>query len=156
MFVLPQGSLSSVNGVVVSQGGSARLSRDIMKRREHWLKSIIQWQTEFLDSLSAQEFVDGITRDLLGRVVFVFTPSGELLHLPKVSILSCWRLSSGQTLQAKSDLLSSDSHEGFYYHIQKIHVLWPFALHLCHCFNAFSCSRVLSDPIIIAGYDYED
>ena len=66
--------------------GSARLSRDVMKRREHWLKSIIQWQHEFLDSLTAQEFVDGITGDVLGRGVFVFTPSGEILRLPKVSM----------------------------------------------------------------------
>ena len=57
-----------------------------MKRREHWLKSIIQWQHEFLDSLTAQEFVDGITGDVLGRGVFVFTPSGEILRLPKVSL----------------------------------------------------------------------
>ena len=57
-----------------------------MKRREHWLKSIIEWQREFVDSLTAREFVDGITDDLLGRGVFVFTPSGDLLRLPKVQI----------------------------------------------------------------------
>ena len=57
-----------------------------MKRREHWLKSIIEWQNEFLGSLTAQEFVDGITGDLLGRGVFVFTPRGEILRLPKVHI----------------------------------------------------------------------
>lgn len=56
-----------------------------MKRREHWLKSIIEWQNEFLGSLTAQEFVDGITGDVLGRGVFVFTPNGEIMRLPKVS-----------------------------------------------------------------------
>lgn len=74
-----------MNGVL-AQGGAARLSRDVMKRREHWLKSIIEWQNEFLGSLTAQEFVDGITGDLLGRGVFVFTPNGEIMRLPKVSV----------------------------------------------------------------------
>ena len=67
------------------QPASARLDRDVLKRREHWLKSIIEWQREFVDSLTAREFVDGITDDLLGRGVFVFTPSGDLMRLPKVS-----------------------------------------------------------------------
>lgn len=62
----------------------------MLKRREHWLKSIIEWQKEFVDSLSAREFVDGITGDLLGRGVFVFTPNGDLMRLPKVSVSVCW------------------------------------------------------------------
>nr|XP_016434843.1 PREDICTED: putative GTP diphosphokinase RSH1, chloroplastic isoform X1 [Nicotiana tabacum] len=33
--------------------------------------------------MSSREFVDTITRDLLGSRVFVFTPGGEIKHLPK-------------------------------------------------------------------------
>ncbi len=55
-----------------------------MARRINWLNSIREWQSEFVNSLSAREFVDCITDDLLGRGVFVFTPSGEVMRLPKV------------------------------------------------------------------------
>jgi hypothetical protein len=55
-----------------------------MTRRINWLNSIREWQSEFVNSLSAREFVDCITDDLLGRGVFVFTPSGEVMRLPKV------------------------------------------------------------------------
>jgi GTP pyrophosphokinase len=33
--------------------------------------------------MSSREFVDTITRDLLGSRVFVFTPKGEIKNLPK-------------------------------------------------------------------------
>lgn len=56
-----------------------------MARRVQWLKAIQEWQEEFVDSLSAREFVDCILDDLLGQSVFVFTPSGDLLRLPKVA-----------------------------------------------------------------------
>lgn len=56
-----------------------------MQRREHWLNSIIEWQKEFVECLTAREFVDGITDDLLGRGVFVFTPRGNIMRLPKVT-----------------------------------------------------------------------
>ena len=55
-----------------------------MTRRINWLNSIREWQLEFVNSLSAREFVDCVTDDLLGRGVFVFTPSGEVMRLPKV------------------------------------------------------------------------
>jgi GTP pyrophosphokinase len=32
--------------------------------------------------LTAEEFVDTVTGDLLGRRVFVFTPSGGVMNLP--------------------------------------------------------------------------
>ena len=55
-----------------------------MARRVNWLNSIRDWQQEFVGSLSAREFVDCITDDLLGQGVFVFTPSGAVMRLPKV------------------------------------------------------------------------
>ena len=65
--------------------GSIRLDDATMARRVQWLKAIQEWQEEFVGSLSAREFVDCILADLLGQSVFVFTPSGDLLRLPKVS-----------------------------------------------------------------------
>lgn len=67
-----------------------KLDQQVMTRRINWLNSIRDWQSEFVNSLSAREFVDCITDDLLGRGVFVFTPSGEVMRLPKVpSHLMC-------------------------------------------------------------------
>lgn len=67
-------------------GGAVRaqkLGKDALMRRVNWLNSIREWQDEFLGSLSAQEFVQCIRDDLLGQTVFVFTPSGDIMRLPK-------------------------------------------------------------------------
>ena len=45
-------------------------------RQVAWLSNIREWQEEFLGVLTAEEFVDTVTGDLLGRRVFVFTPTG--------------------------------------------------------------------------------
>lgn len=42
-----------------------------------WLNAIREWQEEFVGNMSSREFVDTVTRDLLGSRVFVFTPRGE-------------------------------------------------------------------------------
>ncbi|GLU16814.1 hypothetical protein SLE2022_332280 [Rubroshorea leprosula] len=51
--------------------------------RVGWLNAIREWQEEFVGNMSSREFVDTITRDLLGSRVFVFTPRGEIKNLPK-------------------------------------------------------------------------
>jgi GTP pyrophosphokinase len=61
----------------------SRMDSLSLTRRINWLNSIRQWQEEFVDTLSAQEFVDCVTDDLLGQGVFVFTPSGQVMRLPK-------------------------------------------------------------------------
>lgn len=43
-----------------------------------WLNAIREWQEEFVGNMTSREFVDTITRDLLGSRVFVFTPRGEV------------------------------------------------------------------------------
>ncbi|KAJ6794306.1 putative GTP diphosphokinase RSH1, chloroplastic [Iris pallida] len=48
-----------------------------------WLNAIREWQEEFVGNMSSREFVDAVTRDLLGSRVFVFTPKGEMKNLPK-------------------------------------------------------------------------
>ena len=63
-----------------------KLDQQCMTRRVNWLNSIRDWQQEFVGSLSAREFVDCITDDLLGQGVFVFTPSGAVMRLPKVRL----------------------------------------------------------------------
>lgn len=52
------------------------------ERQLAWLANIREWQEEFLGVLTAEEFVDTITGDLLGRRVFVFTPEGGVMNLP--------------------------------------------------------------------------
>ena len=51
-------------------------------RQVAWLSNIREWQEEFLGVLTAEEFVDTVTGDLLGRRVFVFTKSGGVMNLP--------------------------------------------------------------------------
>jgi (p)ppGpp synthase/HD superfamily hydrolase len=51
-------------------------------RQVAWLSNIREWQEEFLGVLTAEEFVDTVTGDLLGRRVFVFTPTGGVMNLP--------------------------------------------------------------------------
>ncbi|KAK1412511.1 hypothetical protein QVD17_33821 [Tagetes erecta] len=48
-----------------------------------WLNAIREWQEEFVGNMSSREFVDTITKDLLGSRIFVFTPRGEIKNLPK-------------------------------------------------------------------------
>ena len=59
-----------------------------MARRINWLNSIRDWQAEFVGTLTAREFVACVTDDLLGRGVFAFTPSGEVMRLPKARACS--------------------------------------------------------------------
>ena len=43
-----------------------------------WLQAIRGWQEEFVGSISAREFVEAVTGDILGSRIFVFTPKGEV------------------------------------------------------------------------------
>ncbi|KAL3517410.1 hypothetical protein ACH5RR_019999 [Cinchona calisaya] len=80
-----------VNGLVghvIPKGGSSRgktvcLNNANVARRIGWLNAIREWQEEFVGNMSSREFVDTVTRDLLGSRVFVFTPRGEIKNLPK-------------------------------------------------------------------------
>jgi len=80
---------AAAGGAAASPGegdaAAAGLSRDDMSRRVRWLRSIREWQQEFVGDLSAREFVDTVTGDLLvsGKRVFVFTPKGEVMSLPR-------------------------------------------------------------------------
>lgn len=65
---------------------TGKVEQQVLMRRVNWLNSIREWQEEFLGSLTAREFVDCVTDDLLSQRVFVFTPRGEVMRLPKVRL----------------------------------------------------------------------
>ncbi|KAF8401422.1 hypothetical protein HHK36_012361 [Tetracentron sinense] len=66
-----------------SRGKTVCLNNANISLRIGWLNAIREWQEEFVGNMSSREFVDTITRDLLGSRVFVFTPKGEIKNLPK-------------------------------------------------------------------------
>ncbi|XP_043721516.1 putative GTP diphosphokinase RSH1, chloroplastic isoform X2 [Telopea speciosissima] len=65
------------------RGKTVCLNNANIALRIGWLNAIREWQEEFVGNMSSREFVDTITRDLLGSCVFVFTPKGEIKNLPK-------------------------------------------------------------------------
>ncbi|KNA12649.1 hypothetical protein SOVF_124130 isoform A [Spinacia oleracea] len=74
----------SVDGLARnSRGKPVCLNNSNATLRIGWLNAIREWQEEFVGNMSSREFVDVITRDLLGSRVFVFTPRGEIKNLPK-------------------------------------------------------------------------
>ncbi|KAK6941028.1 TGS protein [Dillenia turbinata] len=66
-----------------SRGKPVCLNNANIALRIGWLNAIREWQEEFVGNMSSREFVDTVTRDLLGSRVFVFTPRGEIKNLPK-------------------------------------------------------------------------
>lgn len=66
-----------------SRGKAVCLNNANVALRISWLNAIREWQEEFVGNMSSREFVDTVTRDLLGSRVFVFTPRGEIKNLPK-------------------------------------------------------------------------
>ncbi|KVH94525.1 Beta-grasp domain-containing protein [Cynara cardunculus var. scolymus] len=65
------------------RGKTVCLNNANVALRIGWLNAIREWQEEFVGNMSSREFVDTITKDLLGSRVFVFTPRGEIKNLPK-------------------------------------------------------------------------
>ncbi|KAH7431778.1 hypothetical protein KP509_08G066100 [Ceratopteris richardii] len=74
--------LSSNEAGLPKESGSLMNNIDLA-RRVSWLNAIREWQEEFVGNMSAQEFVDTVTGDLLSSRVFVFTPKGEIKNLPR-------------------------------------------------------------------------
>ncbi|PIN08766.1 GTP diphosphokinase [Handroanthus impetiginosus] len=66
-----------------SRGKTVCLNKANVAMRVGWLNAIREWQEEFVGNMSSREFVDTVTRDLLGSRVFVFTPRGEIKNLPQ-------------------------------------------------------------------------
>ncbi|WP_457631837.1 RelA/SpoT family protein [Oceanithermus sp.] len=53
-----------------------------LRRKVKWLQQVQEWQREFSTS---RDFVEAIQQDLLSGRVFVFTPKGRVIDLPKGS-----------------------------------------------------------------------
>ncbi|KAJ0051931.1 hypothetical protein Pint_00937 [Pistacia integerrima] len=66
-----------------SRGKTVCLNNANIALRISWLNAIREWQEEFVGNMTSREFVDTVTRDLLGSRVFVFTPRGEIKNLPR-------------------------------------------------------------------------
>ncbi len=53
-----------------------------VNQENKWLKQLLEWQQELTDST---EFMDYLRRDLVPGEIFLFTPKGDLIQLPKRS-----------------------------------------------------------------------
>ena len=51
-----------------------------IERRVAWLREIQEWQEEFS---SSRDFVEAVAREIFGSRVFVFTPKGQVISLPR-------------------------------------------------------------------------
>nr|ADN23834.1 RSH1 [Ipomoea nil]QCS14097.1 RelA/SpoT-like 1 [Ipomoea nil] len=71
------------NGSSRGHGKTVCLNNANVALRIGWLNAIREWQEEFVGNMASREFVDTVTRDLLGSRVFVFTPRGEIKNLPR-------------------------------------------------------------------------
>lgn len=83
-----KGLINGLVGHVIPKGRSSGgktvcLNNTNIALRIGWLNAIREWQEEFVGNMSSREFVDTVTKDLLGSRVFVFTPRGEIKNLPK-------------------------------------------------------------------------
>ncbi len=59
-----------------------RTARSLLDRKTSWLRQVLEAKDTTEDS---KEFVDNILKDFLGEYVFVLTPRGEIIDLPKDS-----------------------------------------------------------------------
>jgi len=48
----------------------------------HWMRQVMEWRNEVTD---AEEFLNGMKSDMFNEHVFVFTPRGDIIDLPKDS-----------------------------------------------------------------------
>jgi GTP pyrophosphokinase len=58
--------------------GKQTLSRD--DRQMIWLRDVLEWQK---DMVNPSEFMEYLKMDLYAEDIFVYTPKGKLVHLPK-------------------------------------------------------------------------
>lgn len=59
-----------------------RIQQNLLDKKTHWLRQVLEAKETTEDS---KEFVDNILKDFLGEYVFVLTPKGEIIDLPKNS-----------------------------------------------------------------------
>ncbi len=64
------------------EGVSDKANSD-MDKKLTWLRQLLEWQNELRD---AREFMENLKIDLFDDSVFIFTPKGDVIELPKDSI----------------------------------------------------------------------
>jgi GTP pyrophosphokinase len=57
-----------------------RAGANELDKKLHWLRNILDWQKETKDS---KEFIDSLKVDLFNDEIFVFTPKGAIIDLPR-------------------------------------------------------------------------
>ncbi len=72
--------LVAEKGIAAHWGYKQGFSPQDIGRENKWLKQLLEWQQDITDS---SEFMDDFRRDLAPGEIFVFTPKGDLLQLPK-------------------------------------------------------------------------
>ncbi|UTR09273.1 bifunctional (p)ppGpp synthetase/guanosine-3',5'-bis(diphosphate) 3'-pyrophosphohydrolase [Evansella sp. LMS18] len=58
-------------------------SKETLETKMSWFREILEWQN---DTSDAQEFMESLKIDLFSDMVFVFTPKGDVIELPKGSV----------------------------------------------------------------------
>lgn len=65
------------------EGKQVRGKEKELQKRLSWFREILEWQQETHD---AEEFVESLKIDLFSDMVYVFTPKGDVIELPKGSV----------------------------------------------------------------------
>ncbi|UCZ54365.1 bifunctional (p)ppGpp synthetase/guanosine-3',5'-bis(diphosphate) 3'-pyrophosphohydrolase [Bacillus shivajii] len=63
--------------------GKTVQNQESLETKLSWFREIIEWQN---DTNDAQEFMESLKIDLFSDMVFVFTPKGDVIELPKGSV----------------------------------------------------------------------
>ena len=70
-------------GVAAHWRYKEQVERDaVLEAKMAWLRQLMDWRRELVD---AQEFVDSLKTDLFPEEVYVFTPKGDVVELPRGS-----------------------------------------------------------------------
>jgi len=68
-------------GVAAHWRYKEQVERDaVLEAKMAWLRQLMEWRRELVD---AQEFVDSLKTDLFPKEVYVFTPKGDVIELPR-------------------------------------------------------------------------
>ncbi len=68
-------------GVAAHWRYKEQVQRDaVLEAKMAWLRQLMEWRRELVD---AQEFVDSLKTDLFPEEVYVFTPKGDVIELPR-------------------------------------------------------------------------
>src|SRR5690625_5249266 len=65
------------------EGKQVKETEQELQKRLSWFREILEWQQETHD---AEEFVESLKIDLFSDMVYVFTPKGDVIELPKGSV----------------------------------------------------------------------